>query len=198
MSKNITNDSSFDELLESFLNGDIEELFHDKDKSSVQQGNLLWDKMPSINQIKSLFYSQFESCQYWGTYILKEGDGQGRELMDLAVCLSGSQFASIRYNICSALWDFWSNRYIETLILFLNDRDDQTRMVALSLLGQVPDKDFESIVCKLKKDEFTAYKLRHSIEYYSALRANNVELLSDIILNTNDQVLKRVDLLRNS
>lgn len=198
MGRNITNDSSFDELLESFLSGDIEELFHDKDKSSVQLGNLLWDKMPSVNHIKPLFYSQFESCQYWVTYIVNEGNDDGRELMDLAICLAGSHFATVRYNICSALWAFWNNRFIEALILFLNDRDEQTRMVALSLLGTIPDKDFESIAYKLKKDEYTACKLRHSIEYFSALRANNVESLKGIIQNTNDEVLKKVELLRDS
>ena len=118
MSKNIKSESSFGDLLESFLNGDIEEFFHDKEKSSLQKGNLLWDRLPSIDHIKPLFYSQLESCQYWGAYILNEGNFQSREIMDLAICLAGSQFPSVRYNICSALWSFWDVKYTEVLIFF--------------------------------------------------------------------------------
>jgi len=44
----------------------------------------------------------------------------------------------------------------------------------------------------------TLFALRHSIEYFSALRANNVESLKGIIRHTNDEVLKKVELLRDS
>ena len=81
---------------------------------------------------------------------------------------------------------------------FLNDRDEQTKMVALSLLGKIPDKDYNFVIGKVKKDEYTNSKLRHAIEYFDALKANNIELLKEIVNNTSDESLKRVELLRSS
>jgi hypothetical protein len=192
----MSGERSFLEVLELFLTGEVEELWHDKEKNSVRIGNLLWDKMPSVNDIRPLFYSRLESCQYWGTYIINEGSNQGREVMDMVVCLAGSQFASVRYNICSALWAFWDIKYSDALVLFLNDQEEPIRMVAISLLGEIPEEDFRYITRKLELDKYTLSRLHHVIKYYNALRADMVSELSDIAVNSNDEVLKTIDLGR--
>lgn len=165
------NELSFHEILELFLSGHVEELWQSEEDDSTDAGNKLWDRLPSVNDLRPLFYSHMESCLYWGTYIVNEGGDEGQELMDLMVCLAGSPFASVRYNVCSALWNFWDLRYADALILFLNDQEERVKFIAVSVMENMQDEDFVYVMNKLELDRYTHKKLQPNLKEIRQSRA---------------------------
>ncbi|MBF7074283.1 hypothetical protein ISG33_12825 [Glaciecola sp. MH2013] len=189
--------STFKELLELFLSGEVEKIWRSQTKMSTQIGNFLWDKIESPKDIKPLFYSPLESCQYWGTYIVKEGSVEYKVLMDLVICFAASPFSSVRNNVCSALWSFWDVKYSETLILYLNESNEKIKIIATLLLGKLSDKDYANVVSEIKQDKYSYKSIQYIIDYHDALRNGDVNLAKKIASNANDIVLDEVEKLKS-
>jgi len=186
---------AFPELLALFLSGQVETLWQNDndnenlDAFSVSIGNRLWNEMSSISDISPLFYSEFESCLFWATYIVWEEGVKGCELMDLMMMVSGSQFSSVRENVCRSLYICWNMNYVDILINFLRDDIALVKDNALAILAKIPDNSFSALVEKVESGDESHQELKYIIKYFTALRLGKSSDLERIAMSSDDEPL---------